>query len=113
MTTSTIEGALPVLQIGDFLIQAISDGHLTASLDLLSDIDPVEATQLQLKAGVRDPSSIHINTFLVQGKGRTILIVTHDLAVARHCPREIYIRDGKIVTPPEQVAGSPIAEVLA
>lgn len=37
----------------------------------------------------------------LQSQGRTILIVTHDLAVARHCPREIYIRDGKIVKPPE------------
>jgi putative ABC transport system ATP-binding protein len=34
-------------------------------------------------------------------QGRTILIVTHDLAVARHCPREIYLRDGQIVQPPE------------
>ena len=34
-------------------------------------------------------------------QGRTILIVTHDLAVARHCPREIYLRDGLVVTPPE------------
>jgi len=30
-------------------------------------------------------------------QGRTIIIVTHDLKVAEHCPREIYIRDGKIV----------------
>lgn len=37
----------------------------------------------------------------LQSQGRTILIVTHDLAVARFCHREIYIRDGKIVTPPE------------
>lgn len=34
-------------------------------------------------------------------QGRTILVVTHDLAVARHCPREIYLLDGKIVDPPE------------
>ncbi|WWW34670.1 MBL fold metallo-hydrolase [Stenotrophomonas rhizophila] len=74
MNASIIERALPSLQIGDFLIQAISDGHLTASLDLLSHIDPAEAAQLQLKAGVSDPSSIHINTYLVRGKDRTILI---------------------------------------
>ncbi|WP_313245385.1 MBL fold metallo-hydrolase [Stenotrophomonas rhizophila] len=74
MNASIIERALPSLQIGDFLIQAISDGHLAASLDLLSHIDPAEAAQLQLKAGVSDPSSIHINTYLVRGKDRTILI---------------------------------------
>jgi len=28
--------------------------------------------------------------------GRTIILVTHDLKVAEHCPREIYIRDGQI-----------------
>jgi putative ABC transport system ATP-binding protein len=30
-------------------------------------------------------------------QGRTIIIVTHDLKVAEHCQREIYIRDGRIV----------------
>lgn len=63
-----------MLQVGDFLIQAISDGHLTASLDLLSHIDSAEAARLQLQAGVSTPSSIHINGYLVRGRGRTILI---------------------------------------
>jgi len=30
-------------------------------------------------------------------QGRTIIVVTHDLKVAGHCQREIYIRDGKVV----------------
>ena len=41
----------------------------------------------------------------LNAQGRTILIVTHDLAVAKHCPREIYLRDGRIVDPPEAGAG--------
>jgi putative ABC transport system ATP-binding protein len=32
-------------------------------------------------------------------RGHTIIVVTHDAAVARHCRREIYIRDGKVVDP--------------
>lgn len=65
---------LPSQQIGEFLITAISDGYLSASLDLLSNIDPVAASKLQQDAGVTDPSSIHINCYLVRGRGRTILI---------------------------------------
>ena len=38
----------------------------------------------------------------LNSQGRTIFIVTHDLNVARHCRREIYIRDGCIVPPPEK-----------
>ena len=33
---------------------------------------------------------------ILNGQGRTIIVVTHDLKVAEHCQREIYIRDGKI-----------------
>ncbi len=64
----------PDQQIGEFSITAISDGYLLASLDLLSNIDPMEASKLQQDAGVSDPSSIHINCYLVRGRGRTILI---------------------------------------
>jgi putative ABC transport system ATP-binding protein len=38
----------------------------------------------------------------LNAQGHTIVIVTHDLSVARHCPREIYLRDGKITLPPGQ-----------
>ncbi|MCL2647436.1 MAG: ABC transporter ATP-binding protein [Phycisphaerales bacterium] len=37
-------------------------------------------------------------------QGRTIIIVTHDLKVAEHCQREIYIRDGKIALSDDHVA---------
>ena len=64
----------PGQQIGEFSVTAISDGYLFASLDLLSNIDSMEASKLQQDAGVSEPSSIHINCYLVRGRGRTILI---------------------------------------
>lgn len=42
----------------------------------------------------------------VNARGHTVIIVTHDLGVARHCRREIYIKDGQITSPPEAVAGT-------
>jgi putative ABC transport system ATP-binding protein len=36
----------------------------------------------------------------LNAQGHTIIVVTHDLAVARHCQREIYLRDGKVTQPP-------------
>lgn len=64
----------PCQQVGEFSVTAISDGYLSASLDLLSHISSVDASKLQRDAGVNDPSSIHINCYLVRGRGRTILI---------------------------------------
>ena len=34
--------------------------------------------------------------------GRTIVVVTHDAAIAKRCRRQIYIRDGRIVDSPAQ-----------
>lgn len=74
MNTHLPGPALPAQQTGDFFIQALSDGHLPGSLELLSHIDPADALQLQARAGVHDPASIHINAYLVRGQGRTMLI---------------------------------------
>lgn len=64
----------PNQQIGEFSIAAVSDGYLSASLDLLSNIDPTDASRLQRAAGINNPAAIHINCYLVRGRGRTILL---------------------------------------
>ncbi|WP_179711446.1 MBL fold metallo-hydrolase [Paraburkholderia bryophila] len=64
----------PSQRVGDFMITAISDGYLTASLDFLSNIDSSEASRIQTDAGQKEPASVHINCYLVRGAGRTILI---------------------------------------
>jgi len=46
-------------------------------------------------------------------QGRTILLVTHDAAVAAHCRREIYLHDGKITVPPTETPGHRITETDA
>ncbi|SDV46031.1 hypothetical protein SAMN05216551_10115 [Chitinasiproducens palmae] len=64
----------PHQRIGAFSITAISDRYLAASLDLLCNIDPLDASRMQGEAGASDPSSIHINCYLARGRGRTVLI---------------------------------------
>ncbi len=61
-------------QIGDFLVTALSDGNMAASLDLLSGIDTADAGEIQRKAGITEPGNIHINCYLIRGNGRTILV---------------------------------------
>ena len=64
----------PTQHVGDFTITAISDGYLTASLDLLSNIDAQDASRMQRAAGQTEPGAIHINSYVVRGAGRTLLI---------------------------------------
>jgi putative ABC transport system ATP-binding protein len=40
--------------------------------------------------------------------GRTIIIVTHDMEVARHCQRQIHLKDGQIV--PDPLSAMPAKE---
>lgn len=65
---------LPFYQIGDFQITALSDGNLSASLDLLSGIEKAAANVIQYNAGINQPGDIHINCYLIRGRGRVILV---------------------------------------
>lgn len=61
-------------QFGDFQVTALSDGNMNASLDLLLNIDTADASEIQRRAGITEPGNIHINAYLVRGRGRTILV---------------------------------------
>ena len=61
-------------QIGDFLVTALSDGVMPASLDLLSGIEIADAGDIQRREGIAEPGNIHINCYLIRGRGRTILV---------------------------------------
>ena len=61
-------------QIGDFLVTALSDGTMSASLDLLSGIEVTDAGIIQRSAGIAEPGTIQINCYLIRGRGRTILV---------------------------------------
>jgi glyoxylase-like metal-dependent hydrolase (beta-lactamase superfamily II) len=61
-------------QMGDFQVTALSDGNMTASLTLLLGIDASDAWAIQREAGVTEPETIHIQGYLIRGRGRTILV---------------------------------------
>lgn len=61
-------------QVGDYLVSALSDGSMSVSLGILSGIDPQEADERQRAAGIADPEALHINAYLIRGRGRTILV---------------------------------------
>ncbi|HDJ1438955.1 TPA: MBL fold metallo-hydrolase [Serratia rubidaea] len=66
--------ASPFRQIGDFQVTALSDGAISASLDLLSGIETAEAASIQHHAGIAEPGNIPIGGYLIRGRGRTILV---------------------------------------
>ncbi|EDX9717225.1 MBL fold metallo-hydrolase [Salmonella enterica subsp. salamae] len=63
-------------QVGDFLVTVLNDGTMSASLDLLSGIETFDAEAIQQNAGIVEPDNIHINCYLIRGRGRIILVDT-------------------------------------
>ncbi|VUC82710.1 hydrolase [Raoultella terrigena] len=61
-------------RVGDYQVTALSDGNMSVSLGILSGIDPADADERQRAAGVADPQALHINAYLICGRGRTILV---------------------------------------
>ncbi|MBW7973356.1 MBL fold metallo-hydrolase [Bradyrhizobium sp. BR 10289] len=61
-------------KIGDYTVTAIVDGFVAAPFDLLSGIGPDEAMSMTVAAGRHPSSAITVSTYLVEGKGRTILV---------------------------------------
>ncbi|MDU6686934.1 MAG: MBL fold metallo-hydrolase [Enterobacteriaceae bacterium] len=61
-------------QIGDFQVTVLSDGNMSASLELLKGITPSDAGQIQHEAGITAPGNIHINGYLIRGLGKTLLV---------------------------------------
>ena len=64
----------PSQRVGNYLVTAISDGTMKASLALLSGIDIPSAESIQAQSGIDVPGDIHIYCYLIRGEGRTILI---------------------------------------
>ncbi|KNC05777.1 beta-lactamase [Pantoea sp. RIT-PI-b] len=60
--------------IGDYHVTAISDGEMTASLNLLSGIENSAAVNIQQCNGIIAPDNIHIYCYLIRGQGRIILV---------------------------------------
>ncbi|MCT4705525.1 MBL fold metallo-hydrolase [Enterobacteriaceae bacterium H16N7] len=64
----------PSHQFGQYLVTALSDGNMSASLDLLSGIEHATANEIQRSAGIDEPDNIHINCYLIRGNGKTMLV---------------------------------------
>lgn len=61
-------------RVGDYTVTALGDGTLTLDFGILDGIDPVAAAAMLERAGRPPRPEIALNTFLIQGRGRTVLV---------------------------------------
>jgi len=66
--------ALNRRRVGEFTVTVISDGYLETNFGLLSHIDATAASALMTEAGVTAQNVMNINSYVVQGRGHTILV---------------------------------------
>ncbi|MEH2513377.1 glyoxylase-like metal-dependent hydrolase (beta-lactamase superfamily II) [Nitrobacteraceae bacterium AZCC 1564] len=63
------------IQIGDMTVIALSDGYVKGGDGILRNVDS-DAAAAVLRAANRYPPVVHVNAFIVQNAGRTMLIDT-------------------------------------
>jgi glyoxylase-like metal-dependent hydrolase (beta-lactamase superfamily II) len=61
-------------RLGDYTMTALSDGSLSAGLDLLTGITLAQAIHLQQQAGFDAQAPVSIHCYLLRGHGHTVLV---------------------------------------
>mgnify|MGYP001587008930 CR=1 FL=1 len=67
---------------------------------LLKDVDLILADEPTGNLDSKSASAIMDELRELNGQGKTIVIITHDLEIAKQCSRSIFVRDGRLVDEP-------------
>lgn len=74
--TSTFVPGIARFKIGDLTVTVLNDGGFDASLDLVVNVPREDAAAAQAAAVRRDPPTISLQTFLIEGLGAPVLVDT-------------------------------------
>ena len=67
----------------------------------------LKITQIGNSVGVILPKEVLALLKQLHGEGRTIILITHDLDIARHAERIVRLRDGRVESDSGPVARAP------
>lgn len=74
-TSKSIPGTAR-FKVGDCIVTVLNDGGFDASFDLVVNVPREDAADAQAKLARRDPPTISLQAFLIEGKGAPILVDT-------------------------------------